>query len=76
MPQKMGNGGHGPEDYNANNGQYVEDGIPNSSYDNPDEKILGSMGLTKDELDDFFNFNDDNQNKNNTNDNTEIISHL
>ena len=51
MPQKRGNGGYGPEDYDANNGQYVEDGVPNKSYDNPNEKILGSMGLEKDDLD-------------------------
>lgn len=46
MPVKLGKGGEGQEQYNPNDGKYVEDGIPNKSYDNPDEnKIINSMGL-------------------------------
>ena len=37
MAQKLGNGGHGPEEFNPANGQYVADGAANSSYDNPNE---------------------------------------
>lgn len=37
MPVKLGNGGNGLEDYNPNDGKYVEDGVPNKSYDNPEE---------------------------------------
>ena len=42
MPEKIGNGGNGLEDYNPNDGKYVEDGVPNKSYDNPieEKKIL------------------------------------
>lgn len=31
MPTKTGNGGHGQEQYDPNDGRYVEDGIPNKS---------------------------------------------
>ena len=51
MPQKKGNGGYGLEQYDENNGQYMEDGLPNKSYENPDEKILNSVGLEIDDLD-------------------------
>ena len=46
MPKKLGNGGEGLEEFNPNDGQYIEDGVPNKSYDNPEEnKILNSMGI-------------------------------
>lgn len=38
MAQKLGNGGEGLEEYDTSTGKYVEDGKPNSSYDNPNEK--------------------------------------
>ena len=37
MPEKMGNGGTGPEEYDPTNGQYVADGEPNKRHDNPTE---------------------------------------
>lgn len=46
MPKKLGNGGEGLEEFNPNDGQYIEDGVPNKSYDNPEEeKVLNAMGL-------------------------------
>lgn len=46
MPKKLGNGGEGLEEFNPNDGQYIEDGIPNKSYDNPEEeKAMELMGL-------------------------------
>lgn len=50
MPEKLGNGGHGPENYDPNTGKYETDGQPNKSYDNPEENILGSLGI-EEELD-------------------------
>lgn len=40
MPEKLGNGGHGPENYDPNTGKYETDGQPNKSYDNPEEENL------------------------------------
>lgn len=37
MPEKLGNGGNGPEKYDINTGKYIEDGVPNEYYDNPNE---------------------------------------
>lgn len=39
MPEKLGNGGHGLENYDPATGKYIEDGQLNSSYNNPSEKI-------------------------------------
>lgn len=49
MPLKLGNGGYGPEEYNEHDGKYKTDGVPNKSYDNPNEKILNVMGLKPEE---------------------------
>lgn len=40
MPEKLGNGGHGPENYDPNTGKYETDGQPNKSYDNPEEEKI------------------------------------
>jgi hypothetical protein len=37
MPEKLGNGGHGREEYDPNTGKYVADGQPNKVYNNPKE---------------------------------------
>ena len=42
MPEKLGNGGHGREEYDPNTGKYVADGQPNKVYNNPEEN--GSIG--------------------------------
>ena len=39
MPVKLGNGGYSQENYDPNTGKYSEDGIPNKSYENPNERI-------------------------------------
>lgn len=41
MPEKLGNGGHGPENYDINTGKYMTDGLPNKYYDNPKETFNG-----------------------------------
>lgn len=46
MLTKPGNGGHGLETYDPKNGQYVEDGKPNKSYDNPEEKIESNIDFS------------------------------
>lgn len=38
MAQKVGNGGHGLEDYSENTGRYISDGEPNKYYKNPTER--------------------------------------
>lgn len=46
MPTKLGKGGKGQELYNENNGKYMIDGVPNKSYDNPEEqKAMDLFGL-------------------------------
>ena len=44
MAQKMGNGGHGMEDYNPETGRYISDGEPNTYYDNPEEQANRLFG--------------------------------
>lgn len=44
MAQKMGNGGHGMEDYNPETGRYISDGEPNMYYDNPEEQANNLFG--------------------------------
>lgn len=39
MAQKLGNGGHGLEDYDKSTGRYISDGEANAWYDNPDERV-------------------------------------
>ena len=41
MPEKLGNGGHGREEYDPNTGKYVADGQPNKVYNNPKEPSYG-----------------------------------
>lgn len=41
MPEKLGNGGHGREEYDPNTGKYVADGRPNKVYNNPGEPSYG-----------------------------------
>lgn len=43
MAQKMGNGGHGMEDYSPETGRYVSDGEPNKYYDNPEENAVDKL---------------------------------
>jgi len=53
MPEKLGNGGHGREEYDPNTGKYVADGQPNKRYDNPNEEkdVLGKFfGLKQQEM--------------------------
>lgn len=69
MPTKKGNGGHGQENYDPNTGKYVEDGVPNEYYDNPDEEvdidlevenmIFDFEGSEEDELDSLIFGEDD-----------------
>lgn len=47
MPSKLGMGGEGQEQYNPNDGRYVEDGIPNKSYKNSNEKITENLKFTE-----------------------------
>ena len=47
MPEKMGNGGNGPEEYNPENGQYVADGKENKYHDNPTENKPKLTSLPK-----------------------------
>lgn len=54
MAEKLGNGGHGPENYDPNTGKYIEDGKPNSSYDNPNEQL--DFAATKKQVDFLKNF--------------------
>lgn len=49
MPLKLGNGGHGLEEYNEHDGKYKTDGIPNKSYNNPEEEsFFETLGLNND----------------------------
>lgn len=50
MPKKIGNGGHGQEEYSSETGRYIADGQPNKYYNNEKEnKVLSTLGLdTKD----------------------------
>ena len=41
MPEKLGNGGHGREEYDPNTGKYIADGEPNKVYNNPKEPSYG-----------------------------------
>ena len=41
MPEKLGNGGYGREDYDPNTGKYIADGEPNKVYNNPKEPSYG-----------------------------------
>ena len=43
MAEKLGNGGHSLENYDPATGRYIEDGKPNNSYDNPNEKTISSL---------------------------------
>lgn len=51
MPEKLGNGGNGPEEYNPNNGQYVADGEQNKYHDNPKEDKPKLTSLPKNKED-------------------------
>lgn len=43
MAQKVGNGGHGMEDYSPETGKYISDGEPNTYYDNPEENAMDKL---------------------------------
>ena len=50
MPEKIGNGGYGQENYDPNTEKYVADGTPNKSYKNPEEeKAMEMFGLSSGE---------------------------
>ena len=59
MATKLGNGGHGQENYDPNTGKYVEDGVSNKYYNNPKEKILQKIDwkkeLESEEVSNFLN---------------------
>lgn len=56
MPEKLGNGGHGREEYDPNTGKYVADGQPNKVYNNPKENISEKQQTALNNLKLFYEF--------------------
>ena len=79
MATKLGNGGHGQENYDPNTGKYVVDGVSNKYYDNPKEKTFQKIDWKKElegeEISKFLNdFFPEKNNENNIVDNNSSSS--